>query len=231
MTVAIHLPTFLPWPGFFSKAASADRFVLLDTVQFPRGRTWLTRNRLKNEDGEVWLTVPVLRSGRGLQTIGRVQIEEAKPWRRKHLGTIRQNYVNAPWFDDVFPAVEAVYEMGHSRLIDHNLALIRVMLEALSLKAEPVLQSELGVEGKGTDLLAAVCRALGARRYLSLPSAAGYVDRRVMEASGIEVSVLDFRPPVYPQLWGDFIYNLSMLDMLMVCGPRSMKIISRGPRE
>jgi hypothetical protein len=225
VTVAVHLPTFLPWPGFFRKAASADRFVLLDAVQFPSGRTWLTRNRLKNEDGEVWLTVPVLRSGRGLQSIGRVEVDEVRSWRRKHLGTIRQNYVNAPWFEDVFPAVEAVYEMKHSRLIDHNLALIRAMLEALSIEAEPVLQSELGVGGRGTALLAGICRALGAVKYLTLPSAAAYVDPSVMEESGIEVSVLDFRPPVYPQLWGDFVYNLSMLDMLMICGPKSMEII------
>ena len=226
MTVAIHLPIFLPWPGFFRKAASADRFVLLDAVQFPRGRTWLTRNRLKNEDGEVWLTVPVSRAGRGLQSIDHVEIDEGRPWRRKHLGTIRQNYVNAPWFDGLFPAVEAVYRMRHSRLVDHNLALIRVMLDALSLEAEPVLQSELGVEGKGTGLLAGICRALGAGRYLTLPAAADYVDRRVMEESGIEVSLLDFRPPVYPQLWGDFVYNLSMLDMLMACGPKSTEIIA-----
>lgn len=63
VTAAIHQPIFLPWPGLFRKAADADVLVLLDLVQFPRGRTWLTRNRLKNEDGEVWLTVPVSRKG------------------------------------------------------------------------------------------------------------------------------------------------------------------------
>ena len=35
----------------------------------------------------------------------------------------------------------------------------------------------------------------------------------------------DFRPPVYPQLWGDFIYNLSALDLLLNCGPKSREIV------
>ncbi|MFW6138080.1 MAG: WbqC family protein [Spirochaetota bacterium] len=35
-----------------------------------------------------------------------------------------------------------------------------------------------------------------------------------------------FRPPVYPQLWGELIYNLSTLDLLLNCGgPKSREII------
>lgn len=54
MIVTTHQPIFLPWPGFFYKALCADVMVLLDDVQFPLGRTWITRNRLKSAQGEQW---------------------------------------------------------------------------------------------------------------------------------------------------------------------------------
>lgn len=57
MILATHQPIFLPWPGFFHKAAHAQCMVLLDDVQFPRGKSRLNRNRLKDEDGTIWLTV------------------------------------------------------------------------------------------------------------------------------------------------------------------------------
>ena len=45
MIVSVNQPYFAPFPGFFRKAALSDILVLLDNVQFPRGTTWMTRNR------------------------------------------------------------------------------------------------------------------------------------------------------------------------------------------
>lgn len=228
MIVAAHQPIFLPWPGFFHKAAHADCLVLLDAVQFPRGRTWLTHNRLKNETGEMWLTVPVLRKGRGLQTVRRVEIYEEREWRRKHIGGIQQNYVHAPYFPDYFPRIEAVYRKRHKCLSDFTTELIMLQLDALSLRAKVLRQSEMGIEDKGTELLIRICRHLGADRFLSLSSAEKHIDGDSMRQSGIEIIRSNFRPPVYPQLWGDFIYNLSALDMLLNCGPKSRDIMFGG---
>jgi hypothetical protein len=224
--VAAHQPIFLPWPGFFHKAAHSDRLVLLDDVQFPRGRTWLTRNRLKNEDGELWLTVPVLRKGRGLQAIGRVEIQNDRGWRRKHLAGLRQNYAHAPYFADYFGGIEAVYRKPHALLAEFNAELIEYLMAELRPHAKVVRQSELGIAGKGTGLLAGICRHLGADRFLTLSTAEKHVDQDEMRKHGIEVVRAHFRPPVYPQLWGDFIYNLSALDLLLNCGPKSGEIIA-----
>ena len=40
--VAIHQPNYLPWLGWFAKAARADVLVLLDDVQFEKGG-WTNR--------------------------------------------------------------------------------------------------------------------------------------------------------------------------------------------
>ena len=46
MRVGIHQPNFLPWRGFFSKIQACDTFVLLDDVQFERGKTFTSRTKI-----------------------------------------------------------------------------------------------------------------------------------------------------------------------------------------
>ncbi|HEY7727627.1 MAG TPA: WbqC family protein [Candidatus Eisenbacteria bacterium] len=230
MIVAAHQPIFLPWPGFFHKAARSERLVLLDDVQFPRGPSWLTRNRLKNENGELWLTVPVVRKGRGLQRIRQVEIYNEIGWRKKHLCGIRQNYVHAPYFTEYVAGLEAIYEKRHSHLAEFTIELIRFLLDALSLPTRVVRQSELGVAGRGTELFIGICERLASDRFLALSPAQKHIDAGVLKEHGIEVVRAGFRPPVYPQLWGDFVCNLSTLDLLLNCGPKARDLVL-GPSD
>lgn len=228
MIVTTHQPIFLPWPGFFYKALCADSMVLLDRVQFPLGRSWMTRNRLKSDQGELWITLPVWRKGRGMQIIREVEICDETDWRNKHLASIRQSYTAAPYLDEHLPAFESIYGRKHRHLLDFNLDLIRHCWDALGLTSRLILQSELGVEGRGTELIVEICRALSADGYISLPPAEKYLDLDRFRTAGIVLNFARFHPPVYPQLWGDFRYNLSTLDLLLNCGPKSRDIIARS---
>ncbi len=226
MILAVHQPIFLPWTGFFFKAIHSDGVALLNDVQFPRGRSWLNRNRLKNAEGALWLTVPVWKKGRGLQVIRQVEIYNENNWRKKHLRSIQQNYSNAPYFDDYFEIIESIYRADHKLLADFNIALIRFLWEALSPDKQLLFQSHLGATGKGTNLLINICKSAGADQLTIFPIVDKYIDITMMERNGIEIVHAHFHPPVYPQLWGDFIYNLSTLDLLMNCGPKSREIIT-----
>jgi len=228
MILTTHQPIFLPWPGFFHKALHADRLVLLDQVQFPRGRTWSTGNRLKNEDGELWLTVPVWRTGRGLQRIDEVEIAEERGWRAKHLRSIRQNYAHAPWYADHAGAIADIYARGQRRLVDLNLDLIRWLWSLLDPPAELILQSDLGTGGRGTGLMINLCTRLGCDRLAVLPGVEQHLDADALRRHGIALVRLPYRPVIYPQLWGSFLYNLSVLDLLFCCGPRARDIVAAG---
>lgn len=228
MIVTTHQPIFLPWPGFFYKALRADTMVLLDRVQFPlgRSRSWMTRNRLKSDQGELWLRVPVWKAGKGKQMIRDVAICDDRNWRRKHLYSVREQYANAPYLDDYLPSLEAIYACHHNRLVDLNLALIRFLWDTLGLQSRLLLQSELDVSGIGTELLVSICRALDADTYVTLPFVEKHLDPGRFPASGITVRLPRFRPPIYPQLWGAFRYNLSAMDLLFNCGPKSLDVIA-----
>ncbi len=227
MIIATHQPIFLPWPGLFFKAMKTDCMVLLDAVQFPRGRSWMTRNRLKSEQGELLLSVPVHRKGRGLQAVHDVEVLKATDWRRKHVRSIQQRYANAPYLDDYLPVIKQIYTHDHDRLVTLNLEFIRFLWDVFSLKTELVLQTEIGVTGRGTELIVRICERLGGKRYLMFPMAAKYLHSTEMMQAGIQLCTVPFYPPVYPQLWGDFIPNLSALDLVLNCGPASLDILSR----
>lgn len=228
MRIVTHQPIFLPWPGFFAKATLADCMVLLDEVQFPHGRGWMNRNRLKSDSGELWLTVPVLKKGRGLQRINDVEILNENRWQKKHLKGITQNYVHSPYFEKYYPMVESIYQKSYKRLMELNLEIIRFFWDSLSIKTELVLQSELGVSGRGTDLLINISKKFEKATYLAFPALKNHVDVEMMIKSGVKVNIIHYTPPVYPQLWGNFIHNLSTLDMLLNCGTESIRIITKS---
>jgi len=228
MIATTHQPIFLPWPGFFYKALRADALVLLDRVQFPQGRGWLHRNRLKSDQGDHWLRVPLRKAGRGTQRIAEVEICEDTSWRARHLRSVRELYAHAPYLQPHLTALEAIYGERHRTLAALNIDLIRHLWDALGIPTKLHLQSELGVGGRGADLLANVCEALKADTYLALTVAAKYIDPETLGARRIELALAKFRPPVYPQLWGDFRYNVSTLDLVLNCGPKARDIILAG---
>ena len=228
MVVATHQPIFLPWPGFFYKALRAKVLVLLDRVQFPKGRGWMHRNRVKSDQGDHWLRVPVWKTGRGLQVIEDVEICDDSDWRTRHLRSLRELYAHAPYREAHLTALDDIYARRHRRLVDLNVDLIRFLWDALEMPGELRLQSELDVAGSGTDLLANVCHAMNADTYLAPAAAEKYLDAQRLRDRHIELALVTFHPPVYPQLRGAFRYNLSTLDLLLNCGPKARDIIARA---
>jgi hypothetical protein len=228
MVVTTHQPIFLPWPGFFYKALRSDVLVLLDRVQYPQGRGWMHRNRIKSAQGDHWLRVPVWKANRGTQLIADVEICDDTDWRARHLRSVRELYAHAPYLQPHLAALEEIYGRRHRTLAALNVDLIRHLWRALAVPATLRLQSELGVAGHGTGLLADVCEALKADTYLASTVAAKYIDAQTLGARRIELALVTFHPPVYPQLWGDFRYNVSALDLALNCGPKARDIIASG---
>jgi hypothetical protein len=220
--VAVHQPNFFPWLGFFDKVATADVFVLLDNVQFPRTSTgtWVNRVKLLVGGREHWATAPVVRAGTGLQKIADVALDPSTRWRDRLLKTIRTNYARAPRFADVFPLVETLVAHETPWLAELNIAAIAALSERLGLdRSKLVRASTLAADGHATDLLIALTRAAGGTAYLCGGGAGGYQQDELFEAAGLELVYQQFVHPSYPQIGADgFVSGLSILDALMNCG-------------
>ena len=225
MIVSANQPYFCPYPGFFYKACRSDVLVLLDEVQFPRGTTWITRNRFKNDQGFLWLTVPVWKKGLGLQQINHVRLCREGRWPHKHFASLKTAYAHAPYLEDHLAFLEEIFTSPRERLIDLNLAIIRYLMNSLHINTRLVLLSELGIAARGSQLLIEISRAVGAQTFLASSQARKYPDGGLFEANEIELSLFTYDAPIYPQLWGDFLANLSTFDLLLNCGPKALDII------
>jgi hypothetical protein len=225
MIVSTYQPFFSPFPAFFYKAYLSDLMVILDDVQFPLRTTWISKNRFKNDQGTLWITIPVWKKGLGLQKINKVRICYEGNWRKKHLASLKTSYANAPYYTEHLDVAEEMFSGKFEKLVDLNLMTIRYLIKHLRIDTPLILQSDLGVSAKGNELLIDICRKLRASNYLAQVATKKYLDAGLFADAGIELDF--FRPPspVYPQLWGDFIHDLSGFDLLFNCGPKSHEIL------
>jgi len=83
------------------------------------------------------------------------------------------------------------------------------------------------VTGRGTQLLIDVGKSLGATSFLAQRQARKYLDPKLFQQAGIELCFFRYVAPVYPQLWGDFLANLSAWDLVLNCGPKAYDILRR----
>jgi hypothetical protein len=225
-TVVILQPGYLPWLGFFAQMWRADVFVLYDDVQYDK-ESWRNRNRIKTAQGVQWVTVPVLTSGQDRPSNRDVRIDNRRPWRKKHVESLRQAYARAPYFGDYIGRLAALYEEPWDRLFDLDLAAQRLLMELLGLDRPVITSSSLGIAGGRIDRLVAICRALGAMRFYEGAAGRGYLDPTAFDAAGIALEFQEYRHPVYPQLHGPFVPYLSVVDLLFNCGPDSLRTLAQ----
>ena len=227
MKVSACQPYFAPYPGFFAKAARSHVLVLMDAVQFPRGTTWLTRNRFKNDQGVLWMTIPVWKKGLGLQQIREVKICREGRWTRKHLESFKTAYAKAPFFEDHLPFLEELFGEPYENLVDLNRTIIEYLMVHLGITARILFLSDLAIDSKEPQLSVEVCKRVGGSTFLAQASAKKYLNAEPFQKEGIALEFFSARPPVYPQLWGEFAFNLSALDLLFMCGPKAGTILHR----
>jgi hypothetical protein len=218
---AIHQPNYIPWLGYFFKISRADKFIFLDTVAYSQGRSYVNRNCIKTPNGPAWLTIPVLRSGRSGQLIGEVEPDNTDKWVARHLATLRSNYGRAPYFKETLALLEPHYHVvtaNRRSLADFNIGVICSIVTYLGIGTQFLRASELNVSGHKTDLLVDICRAVGANKYLAGGGGKSYQEDTKFEDAGIATMYSTFSQRSYPQLFSEFIGNLSIVDVLMSCG-------------
>jgi hypothetical protein len=213
--VAVHQPNYLPWTGWFAKAAGADVLVLLDDVQFERGGP-TNRVEVKTVKGRTRLTVPVRATdGARILRIDEVEIRGDPRWSRRHVRTLEQSYRRCPGWSRHGDAIAAAIAAETARLVDLNERLARMLLTAFEVRARVVRASELGPrEERGSAGIAEICRRVGAATYLSGAGGRRYNDPGLFAAAGIDLVYSNFRHPAYAQPHGAFEQGLSAIDLL-----------------
>lgn len=209
--------------------AAVDELILYDDMQYTR-RDWRNRNKIKTPQGVQWLTIPVMVKGKYHQKIRETEID-GTDWAAAHWKAIVQNYRRAPHFDDIAKWLEPLYlEETFSHISHLNRRFIEAICNYLAITT--VITSSRDyvlIDGK-TERLANLCLQADGTEYISGPAAKDYVDEKVFSHLGIQLTWFDYTGyRAYPQLWGEFIHGVTILDLLFNCGkdsPRFMRYVA-----
>ena len=98
-------------------------------------------------------------------------------------------------------------------------------MSALNLMTCTVNSSTLKKSSNRSQRLLDICKHLDASCYISGISGKDYLDEKIFHNSGIKIIYENFQHPVYKQIYGNFIENLSILDLLFNEGENSQKIL------
>jgi len=86
----------------------------------------------------------------------------------------------------------------------------------------------LNIKSKAKDQkLVTICKELECDTYLSPPGSAKYIEEKTPGGAfieeGINLFYHNYEHPIYPQINGDFISHLSIIDLLMNIGLSNAK--------
>lgn len=230
---AILQSSYIPWKGYFDIIRRVDEFILYDDVSYSKN-DWRNRNRIKTRTGPLWLTIPVLATGRFGQKIRDVEIGDRR-WAAKHWKSIQTHYARARCFGEVAPVLRDLYERaeGEAALSRVNEMFLEGLCGLLGIGTRITRSEDYELRGDRTERLVWLCEQAGASEYLSGPAAKSYLEEEKFAARGLAVSWMDYGGyPEYGQLFcPPFVHEVSVIDLLLNEGIEGARLHLRSRRE
>lgn len=226
--IAIVQSNYVPWKGYFDMIAAVDEFIFYDDVQFTKN-DWRNRNKIKTPKGAEWISIPV---GQDIGRRVRDVVLSNNRWQIKHWKTLESNYHRASYFSEVAAIIEPLYRhQKYSHLSMLNREFIEVVCRFLGITTKISNSWDYNLVGGRTERIVDLCVQAGAGEYISGPAAKDYIDVRSFSERDVHITWFDYSGyPKYPQLWGEFIHGVTILDLLFNCGKNStqyMKYVRR----
>jgi hypothetical protein len=222
--ITAHQPAYLPWLGFFHKAALADTFVSLNAVQFEKN-SFINRNKLKTANGEAWLTIPVEMKDHLQKKISEIRIDRKQNWRNKHWNFIFLNYKKANHFDKYADTLQTFYKTDVELLIDFIEPLSNFLFQELQITNEKLNLSALPINSTKQDLILDLCTYTNANAFVFGTLGKDYAMESAFREKNISIYFQEYKHPSYTQLWGEFKPYMSALDALFHLGAEQTKAL------
>jgi len=226
MKVAIIQSNYIPWRGYFDIIDDVDLFVFYDDVQYTR-LDWRNRNRIKTSNGATWLTVTVDYSFPPPK-ICETKIKYSNKWNEEHIRKLHLWYRNAPYFSLYFEELADLLAQHFQTISELNVSLCAWLMRELSIDTKTALATQFDCHGTRTERLIDLLEKVSATSYLSGPSAKSYLDEELFREHKIGLEYKNYDYPFYPQLYGDFIGEVSVLDLLFNMGPQAPAYLKSG---
>lgn len=221
--IALLQSNYIPWKGYFDIIKSVDIFVIYDDVQFTKN-DWRNRNQIITKEGLSWITIPVKHNFLNQKISETYTVNDI--WKKKHINTLTVNYGRAPFFKTYKEELFYLYSICDNNLSNINFLFIKYICKCLDINTEIIYSKDLDLVGNRSEKIIDACIKLGATSYFTGPSANNYLDSSLFENNNVSVEWMDYsRYLPYKQLSNDFTHFVSILDLLFMEGPNSIKYL------
>jgi hypothetical protein len=130
--------------------------------------------------------------------------------------------------------LKSFYERRDECLADFTIETAIRLSRELGISSTRFLRSsELpGIDGVKTDRLIQILKQIGAKHYISGPSARDYIEKEKFDEAGISLEYIEYNYPEYPQLYPPYDPYVTILDLLFMVGKEAPQyLISKGQAE
>jgi hypothetical protein len=215
MKLAIMQPYLFPYIGYLQLIAEADRFVLLDDVNYIN-KGWINRNRILVNGKDHLFTIPLQEASQN-KWINQISVQDDPKWKDKFLKLIQMAYAKAPMYKNVLPLVERIIQHPELNLSDYIRNSLEVLCAYLQIKTTLVPSSSIyeNRELKGADRILDICLKEKAADYFNPSGGMELYDKETFRKAGVNLHFFRSGKVEYKQFKNEFVPYLSILDVLM----------------
>lgn len=223
MKVGLIQSNYIPWRGYFDFIDDVDLFIFYDDVQFTKN-DWRNRNKIKTPFGKKWLTVPVNQKSLK-QLIKDTNIDITHDWVSMHINQFTESYKTTPFFSDALGFLELLKQNKPSTISELNRYLIDEITQYFGIKTLTEVSWKYSPRSTKTERIIDILQKADATAYLSGPNADCYLDKDLFRERNIRLEYKSYSYEPYSQPWGDFIGDVTILDLIANCGPNARKFL------
>lgn len=208
-------PYFFPYLGYFQLINMVDKYVVFDTGYFANNK-WGFRNQILINGAPGFFRVTTLKASQN-KRFNEIKVSGDIEAKKNTVRALECAYGKAPHFQEVMSVLEPFLMGDYDNLSEYNVVSNKLICDYLGIKTEILLFSELGCDDdlKKQYRIFDVCRVLGGNEYINAISGTELYDFEEFRENGIELAFLKSDNITYPQFGGEFVPNLSIIDVMM----------------
>ena len=215
MKIGIMQPYFFPYIGYFQLLNMVDKYLVFDDGLYAKNK-WAYRNRILINGAPGYFRTTLLKANPA-QKFNEIRISNDIKEKSRKIRTLDLAYRKAPHYSEVMPILEQFLTADYDNLSEYNVASNRLVCNYLGIKTEILLSSALSTDKslKKQYSIFDECRTLGCNEYINSIGGMELYDFEEFRENGIELAFLKPDDITYPQFGGEFVPNLSIIDVMM----------------
>jgi hypothetical protein len=223
MKIGIMQPYFLPYIGYFQLMNHVDKFVVYDNIKYTK-KGWINRNRMLVNGTDQIFSLPIKKGSDYLNIDERFLADNFHKESQKTLKKIQASYSKAPYFDEVYPLINRIFEFQDDNLFRFILNSIHLVKSYIKIPTEILVSSNLEIDHMlaSQEKVIEISRSLGATIYVNPIGGIDLYKKMDFKKSGVDLQFLKTEFDFYKQFDYEFISGLSILDVLMFNSPQQV---------